>query len=273
MPLPQPAIYQNLFKYSKKYDTSLDPSIFQKNDIEIQKKLAPILKQIAIKHLATAKTPAAMTFRGDHLQVTGQAYQDYLQAQSKSGAWGTDIEAVALAEALELNVVVTSVYKDRTDATWCLHLQDTNLPTIQLYNYGDYHWTNGKDSSTIGDGNCLYNAFAKGLKELVAPKQQSTPLTSNSVFQAGSSDKAVLESQLRINNAISRAVENHQTPTEKKIAYAEEVKRIESLQPDVQEQIANDYAYALKLAREEMLSVKGDIDIADENIQPINFKM
>ena len=183
MAVPQHAVYAQLLDYSEDKNISIVPDIFQKSNTQVQTELAPVLRSIAVEHLRNAQTPTAKTFRGDHLLVKDEEYTEYLRRQAQNGAWGSDIEAVALGEALGLNIVVTSVYKNRTDATWCLHLQDESLPTIHLYNFGNQHWSNGRNSQTIGNGNCLYNAVAKSLKELVVPKTQNTVLTANSLFQ------------------------------------------------------------------------------------------
>lgn len=253
MAVPQQAVYAHLFDYTRNRSLAIDPNIFHKNSTQVQYELAPVLRKMAVEHLHSAQTPTAKTFRGDHLLVKGEEYQEYLRKQAQNGAWGTDIEAIALGEALEVNIIVTSIYKNRTDATWCLHLQDPNLPTIHLYNHGNQHWTNSRNTRTIGDGNCLYNAIAQGLQELVVPKTQSTVLTANSLFQKGTLDKEILENQMRIKSAIDAGLKNQQTPAEKAVAYANEEIRIQRLPIAEQQQIAEDYALALIIAREEML--------------------
>lgn len=252
MAVPQHTVYTQLLNHTKNSSLSINPDIFRKSNTQVQTELAPILRSIAVDHLRNAETPTAKTFRGDHLLVKQEEYEEYLRKQAQNAAWGTDIEAIALGEALGVNIVVTSIHRQRSDATWCLHLQDESLPTIHLYNHGNQHWTNGRNSHTIGDGNCLYNAIAQGLKELVEPRQQTTVLTANSLFQTGNLDKEALESQMRIKNAIDAGLKNQQTPAEKAVAYANEEKRIQRLPDAEKQQIAEDYKLALQIAIEEM---------------------
>lgn len=245
-----------LFAGEMNKKVALDKSIFEKDNRQVQRQLAPLLRQIAVNHLATANTPAAKAFRGEYLLVAGRPYQTYLDRQKINGTWGTDIEAIALAEALGFNVVVTSVCENRPDKTWCLHLQDPKLPTVHLYNYGNYHWTNGKNSSIIGDGNCLYNSVAERFKELIHP-QQRKPLSKNSIFQAeNNANKEILESQKRIHTAIASAVQNDETPEQREIAYRKEEERIKKLSKEEQQQIAEDYKLSLQLASTEMFYEK-----------------
>ena len=237
-----------------KSSTIIDSNIFNSNE-QIDTKLAPTLRQIAINHLAKAPTPAAKSFRGDHLLLNTTEYQKYLERQAHEGVWGTEIEAVALGEALHVNIVVTSIYSDRSDATWCLHLEAQDAPTIHLYNYKNLHWSNSISAITKGDGNCLFNAIAEGMQELEAPIANKSPLNSNSIFKYGSVEKEAIKKQTLINRAIASALQNHQTPAEKEIAYLKEEERIRKLPAAEQEQIAKDYAYALQLARADMDSL------------------
>ncbi len=234
----------------------INKELFQKENI--QQKLSPLLREIAIQHLKLATTATAKSFRGEHLLINSTEHEKYLQTQAKDMARGTEIEANALGEALQINIVVTSVYKNRSDATWCLHLETEDSPTIHLYNYENIHWANNVNLLTKGDGNCLFYAIAQALHELTFPPIQKTPLNSNSIFKYGSLEKDTIIRQSRINQAIISAVKNQQTLANKEISYLEEEKRISKLPDAEKEQIAKDYAYALKLAREIMLSTKID---------------
>lgn len=228
----------------------IDNDIFKEDSIAVQNKLSPILRQIAIKHLTNANTPNAKSFRGEYLPIDKIVYQQYLQEKSQNGTWGTEIEATAIGEALRLNIVVTSVYSDRSDTTWCLYLEDANAPTIHLYNYENLHWTNNNNTLTQTNGNCLFNAIAVSLKELENHVPYKSPLNSNSIFKYGSTERETIRKQILINLAIEVAIKNQQTPTEKEMAYLQEEKRIKQLPNEQKEQIAKDYTYALQLARE-----------------------
>lgn len=229
----------------------IDNNIFLHNQESLETELAPTLRQIAITHLETAETPAAKSFRGEHLSINSIDYKQYLAKQAQAGSWGTDIEALALGEALRINVVITSIYKDRSDATWCLHLEAEDAPTMHLYNFKNLHWSSNISTLTKSDVNCLFNAIAKELKELEAPAYQ-TPLNSQSIFKYGSAAKEIIKKQSLIHKALANALQNQQSPAEKEIAYRKEEERIRQLPTEEKNQIAKDYTYALHLARADM---------------------
>ena len=235
----------------------VNQNFFKANAETVQDTLAPILRKRAVEHLRTAQTVAAKGFRGEHLAAGEGPFEDYLQKQSQNGAWGTDLEAIALGESLGCNIVVTSINSKRANATWPLHFESTDAPTIHLYNDNNYHWTNDPDSWTKGEGNCLYNAFAKAMQQQV--NEQSTitsasPTASLHSFlyneKQAAAEKKILAKQELIQAAIQTAIKNHQTPAEREQQYQEEQQRLSALPSSEREQIAADYRLALKLAQD-----------------------
>ena len=220
-------------------------SVAFNNELNAQQTLAPKLRELACNHLRTSNTPAAKMFRNECLAAIDQPYEDYLKKQSKDGEWGTDIEAKALGEALKFNIVVTSKIAGRKDATFTLHLESKDAPTIHLYNEGNMHWTNG--SSTLGDGNCLYNAVAKELaRQSIPEKTASFKQTSNLVTKEV--EQKLVATQKSIEAAIQKSIDNHESPAELEEQYKQEQERIESLEDYEKIQIQNDHIFALRIA-------------------------
>lgn len=238
-------------------------SLLRNNSNSNQIKLSAIIKQIAIKHLASANTLAAKIFRGEHLCNSKKTYQEYLYQKSQNGALGNEIEAKAIGEALQINIVVTSIYTDRSNTTWCLHLAAEDAPTIHLYNSEELYWANNEGFKSP----CLHTAITQELQELTQPLTHRTSLNSNSIFKYGSPEKEHIRKQTLIANTVAYALKTQQSPIEKELAYLQEEIRIQELPYAEKEQIRKDYAHALQLAREKMRVVTDhDFIVEDENI-------
>lgn len=242
----KPLAESQTFELTDKLKT--DVVFFTQDASKVQDVLAPRLRAMAVRHLATSDTAAAKSFRGEYLQVANENYKKYLKKQAQKGTWGSDIEAIALGEELHCNIVVTSIHKDRANATFCLHCESADAPTIHLYNDNNYHWTNDPRSHTKGGGDCLYHAVAKALQRLIIPHKLPSAYTSHAIFQRDSLEKEAIKKQVMINDAIQSAIQRKQTPAEKEQEYEQEKSRILKLPKAEQEQIANDYLFALELA-------------------------
>ncbi len=160
----------------------------------------------------------------------------------------------AIAEALGVNVIVEPITQGVKGKPICLYrAEKEDAPTLHLYNRDNNHWFVNND--TLGDGNCLYNAVIQGLQHLVAkeihleiPVQASMASTSNGFFERGHNHEAIEKHQ----RAIAEAISSHPTPAELETQLAIEKERNAKLPRHEQEQIHNDYLYALQLAAEEM---------------------
>ena len=187
----------------------------------------------------------------------------FLDEQAKTGAWGTYIEATALAEKYHVNLVVTPVKKGMEQSPICLYRSEReNAQTVHLYNSDNNHWY--VDDNTRGAGNCLYNAFAQAFYQLGIikhkqqknsevidkPRQSPTSIARFSVFSEENCQET-RSVQQKIHEAISKAP----TPAEIRDDFIKEEERISRLSPKEQQQIADDHALALKLAREEGLAI------------------
>ncbi|STX52109.1 Predicted cysteine protease (OTU family) [Legionella busanensis] len=222
------------------------------------------LRKQAIDHLDESNQVVARNFRGEYLAAGLGKYKDFLNEQKKVGTWGTYIEAIALAEKYNVNLVVTPVAHGIKQEPICLYRSnDSDAKTIHLYNNDNTHWY--VDSQTQGDGNCLYNAFAQALFNLKLIK-----LEDNDNTESLSSIKSVDEGPIRDLSIFSRnyqedvrvqqeaiqlAISKAPKATEREQDFDQEKARIGKLSPEEQKQIADDHAYALRIAREEGLQM------------------
>ncbi|MCX7116765.1 MAG: hypothetical protein NTW94_02445 [Legionellales bacterium] len=260
--------------FLKKVLTALpvEETLFSLDEIQVQNKLADTLRQAAIHHLKTGQGVLAGAFRGEYLATrldtdsipAADYVVHFLQKQAKDGEWGTYIEAGALGELLGCSVMVTPIKKDGvSQEPMCLYRAPTlalgvEAPVVQLKNYGNTHWA--VNNHTLGDGNCLYNAFAQALQTLVRPELAiHEPLE---VAHAPShhdlspdDQQAVIELVLE-QKRIMGYVLKHPTPVEMETELSKEKVRISALPIKEQQQIEADHRLALELASEDMGYVK-----------------
>ena len=247
-------IVKKLFNSEANEFFRLDERVFEKSYREVQLELAPLLRQITIDHLKKADTRLTRDLKRAHEKSSNISYDTYLDGQRRlNGVWGSDDEAEALAEVLGFTLM--KLY-DRFNPhePWEAYSGKDGMPTIHLHNYSNVHWSNNR-GETIGDGNCLYNSFAKELKYLICPQEdnllqkdkslqkggsssKSSNTTQNSIanknktsyasnskkpsplIQGGifsSANKEILESQMRISNSISDPSKSSKTPLQRDI--------------------------------------------------------
>lgn len=227
--------------------------------ITIQNKFHQMLRKEAIEHLARSKQISARSFRQEYLAAGFGNYQNFLNDQKKNGVWGTYLEGIALSEKYGVNLVVTPVTGGIKQNPICLYrAENPDAKTVHLYNSNNTHWY--VDSQTMGDGNCLYNAYAQelfrlevltpqeaGLTEKLSPeKSTEVSITELSIFHHKHDDETRTRQE-----AILSAISKAPTPAEKEQDFELERERISKLPPLEQKQIADDHTYALRLAREE----------------------
>jgi len=244
---------------SEKLEKLFQNQSVAENSVQLQQLWAPTLRASAIKHLAESDSPVGQGFRGEYgFTKTSRTdtYQTYLEKQAKNGTWGTDIELISLSEDYQVNVVVTSFTKGVPSEPFVLHRVDNpEAPLIHLFNVDNKHWS--YNNETLGDGNCLYNAFAQALGAI---HRQNNPvfenksytnaelLQSHGVFETHSvtkSESAVLRSQ---ENRFNELIQKAPTSSELKQDFLQEGRRISQLSTNEQQQIANDYEYSLDVA-------------------------
>lgn len=131
-----------------------------------QRKLAPILRSVAMDHLHHGIGQVALDFQESIQNPALKAdYANFFQERSKNGIWASDIEYQALCEFFAVNGWVTSINAKQEKRTWQIHKAiNDDAPTIHLHNSNNVHWYVQNPSDILGDGNCLYNAFATALQ-------------------------------------------------------------------------------------------------------------
>lgn len=221
-----------------------------------QQELARKLREAAINHLENGDGVVAKGFRGEYSAVSLGDSKNFLREQAKNGSWATYIEAQALGEKLGCNVVVTYQRPGKDDTTWCLYRASEDTPTVHLYNKNNTHWY--VNNETIGDGNCLYNAFGQALQKFIfminTKVIEPTPLTSQGIFKP-----IVIDETVKAQAAVINAIEKHPTPVdlEKNLLAQkkEEEQRLSKLpleeRQKIEKQIREDHELALRMAREE----------------------
>jgi len=225
--------------------------------LALQQQTARVLRKLAIEHLQTSKTPVAEAFRAEYVAAQlGPQVNEFLKAQSKNQAWGTYIEATALAERFGVHLVVLPIKNGVEQEPVSLYrTENDNAPVIILRNKDNQHWES-RNGSTLGDGNCLYNAFAQELK-----------LISNQDLQIDNAEtkQAVQQQQ----QAFNTYIKSQPKPSVVKQVLENEKARIAKLSPEEQQQIADDHAYALQLAVKFSNEAMNPLQTACEKKQPV----
>lgn len=238
------------------------------NSISLQLLQAPQLRRLAIQFLAKSNHPKARSFRGEAIATGLGEFKYFLSDQAKDKTWGTYLEAEALAALFDVNLVVTTVKNNIQQKPICLHRAESNTaPTIHLYNSNNTHWY--VNQQTIGDGNCLYNAFAQALQTTAQQEAGieavATPAacaTTQGLFHpqprfigqkvAATNVQLTEQSVIQHQRDIADAIQLQPKPSELAVQFEAERARISKLPSAEQQQISSDYQLALRLAREDM---------------------
>ena len=164
------------------FNDAFSKLFFKVDEGNFQLILAPFLRALAIDHLAFGTTALSHGFRvqydaammGLDTNEPGDAANAaaFLRTQRQPYVYATDLEAGALAEMLEVTFVCTRVNQQyKASMAPCIYRKEPadNAAVIHLFNSpGDHFFIHEGDySSTIGDGNCLYNGFAQIIRQFV----------------------------------------------------------------------------------------------------------
>lgn len=194
----------------------------EQSESKLATELAPFLRQRAIEHLATSPAPRAQGWREhyDNLKAAGVmslSREDWLERQGKDKCWGTDVEAIALGELLDITVMITPVKNGV--AQNCMEAvagSDPKRPAIHLYNEDNRHWYFYGDNprKTQGGGNCLYHSFAQAFAQMAATevvdaKSQAEPTELGEEYRVFAAQLWVIEDQATKLNADARINPKH----------------------------------------------------------------
>ena len=227
------------------------------SETNIQRQFAPVLRELAINNLRHGNGVVAKNFRNEY-SITNpgvrNATAQFLNAQSKNGSWGTYLELMSLAEVMNFSVVV----KTKTGTFTLYRAENDNAPVMEIENQNNTHWCiNGR---TLGDGNCLYNSVAQWLQTECNKLQPQKTSQSNSTFFDGENQQVIKSQEMRLRNLVKDAPK----PSELEQNLEFHKQRVSNLSEPEQQQIANDYKAAIKLARTETLG---------QDLSPDNTKM
>ncbi len=263
-------IYQDLEKYDQN---------------QIQGVLAGKLREIAMNNLEQGDGPVAKAFRGEYFPIyQTDDYKSYIDKQKTDGSWGTDVDAISLAEALDCHLVVTSTKDNKTSEPYCLYRSSNpDAPIVYLCNHETQHWS-AKGLSTKGDGNCLYNAFAQALQQDLHLNQNEVSILQNQPESVSKQNAKLTQTVLpaekvqpsmqhiwnnpwikscdheqnieitRANKSLVDAISEAPTPEQMKTALLKEMHRIAALPENTKKQIYDDYKLSLQIADDEKRS-------------------
>lgn len=148
---------------------------------DLQLILAPFLRELAIERLRHSDTQHCVEFRNSFPRSDDSTLdmEGFLQRQAQNKIWAMADEAVALAEVLGVNLVMSYCGSNASgdhlplegwEPHYCHRAEPLTDDSVHLYFMPDEHYFayhNGY-AKTIGDGNCLYNGFAQYLQQFVA---------------------------------------------------------------------------------------------------------
>ena len=160
------------------FDTAFETIFFQtKDENELQRVLAPLLRARTIQYMGQEPSPSQYVRAGKQAydtlaeqRVFSRSYTENLDYQGRRGVWATEVEAGALADLLDITLVVTPIRLGVEQTSLSpRRAQDTEAPVVKIYNSNNIHWYfyENQYGGTIGDGNCLYNAFAQAIRQIL----------------------------------------------------------------------------------------------------------
>lgn len=173
---------------AKDFEEAFTNLIHKVDEQDLQTILAPFLRTLAIKHLREGTTGYVSEFRNRYDAVVGSLdtiepgdainVDAFLNQQSQAYVYATDLEAGALAEILGVTFACTQVgTNDLASVPPCIYYRsaEENAAIIHLYNRpGDHFFVvDGQYSSTVGDGNCLYNGFTQLMRQFILEEEQN----------------------------------------------------------------------------------------------------
>ncbi|MDF1827075.1 MAG: hypothetical protein P1U39_02230 [Legionellaceae bacterium] len=147
------------------------------DETQIQEQLEDVLREKALDHLLSSPAPKAKFFRSNFHVDHHVSREEYFAEMRQPGAWATTDEAIALAEMLDINLDVNMIdYEFNQDGTDVIEIvrhqalyttSTPDAPTITLNNRENEHWFINDKTKSLGD--CLFDAMAQALQQLVKP--------------------------------------------------------------------------------------------------------
>jgi hypothetical protein len=130
-----------------------------------QQKFAPVLRQLAVDNLEGGSHPICQAFRDsikDKLSI-------WLENEKTARYWASDDSARSLAQLLNFDLYIQN---NNEPAYLAYESDELSAKKIVLKNIYNTHWQNmGTKEATLGDGNCLFNAFAQSIQAILIQEQ------------------------------------------------------------------------------------------------------
>lgn len=150
------------------FKEAFDNLFFKTNETKLQKILSSFLREKTVDYMRNAKSECMLNQREKfEMQVLADGpFDEYhtwdslIEGQKKDTKWGTNFEAVALADLLDLGLLVSW---DGRAPRRLREISEGNL-IISLFQSGNHWFLEDGSSETLGDGNCLYNAFSRAIR-------------------------------------------------------------------------------------------------------------
>jgi hypothetical protein len=155
------------------FDEAFNTLFFEYNEEQLQKTLAPFLRKSTLSHMhkATSSYMVAQREQFSVLAELGETWEystwdELLAGQQNGGVWGTNFDAAALADLLDLGVLLS------VDGSEPYKLRDATNNIIFLAKTGIHWHLEDGYNATLGDGNCLYNAYSKILRRIILSENE-----------------------------------------------------------------------------------------------------
>ncbi|MDF1683084.1 MAG: hypothetical protein P1U36_00355 [Legionellaceae bacterium] len=152
---------------------------FYTDEEKIQTQLAGKLRAAVTHNLRYKKGDVAKNFMAHYVQDPKDPIKairqtktanDYVKYMSKDKSWGGMTEVQVLGEMLGVNIRIQPYDKlgHKTSKPYTAFSAGKNAPTLHLNNHAGVHWS-ARGKKTTGDGNCLFNACAQALQQIIKP--------------------------------------------------------------------------------------------------------
>jgi hypothetical protein len=155
----------SLTKILKKLDMKFSSEDLALPSNAFQQKYAPLLRRLAVDNLEKGSHPLCQAFRKNSLQ----ALSTWLTLEKRARYWGSDDSARSLAQLLNFDLFIQN---NNEPAYLAFESDKHSAKKIVLKNIYNSHWQNMlTKEATLGDGNCLFNAFAQSIQAILIQEQ------------------------------------------------------------------------------------------------------
>lgn len=164
------------------FDEAYEKLFKKLNNQDLQRTLAPFLRNLAIHQLRHSESELCKGIRESYQVITSLPQEnrevgdyvsldEFVKHQARNGIFASHLEASVLAEILNVNFAAT-----HTDSNgipngnpYNYHSISDAERTVHLYNSANTHFFifERNLNSTIPDGNCMYNGYAQFLQQFV----------------------------------------------------------------------------------------------------------